>query len=258
MVLEGKIAIITGGARGIGKGIALHFAKEGAKIVITDVLEAVGEEAVREIKKTGQDVFFVKTDVTQSKEVEQMVNFTLKKFSKIDLLVNNAGVGSLGSLVELKEENWNFVMEVNAKGVFLCMKAVAKHMIQQKSGKILNIASQAGKTGEKNGGVYCASKAAVIALTQAVALELAPYKINVCAICPGYVDTDMFKRGIGFRARHENVSIQQMREEYISQVPLGRIGTCDDIAKLALFLVSENSSYMTGQAVNITGGREFH
>jgi meso-butanediol dehydrogenase/(S,S)-butanediol dehydrogenase/diacetyl reductase len=269
--LENKTAIVTGAGRGIGRAIATTLAKEGADIVLVDVerLQSVssqyqdsylrGHQAalklVDEIRLMGHRAMAVNTDVTKGAEVARMVEQALKEFGKIDILVNNAGVVTNANVVDLSEDQWDLVMNVNAKGVFLCCKAVAPHMIRNRSGKIVNISSESGKTGEKGLAHYCASKFAVIGFTQSLALELAPYNITVNAVCPGMVYTKMWE----YLTKVEDAktpSEEKFAQDVKQLMPLGRPQTPEDIANAVLFLCTSDN--ITGESINVTGGHEMH
>ena len=257
MKLKDKVAIITGGNKGIGRAISLAFADEGADIVIADIIAT--KEVSNEIRNKGRRELVVKTDVSRAKEVDNMVQKCLEKFGKIDILVNNAGVLSVAPIIELDEKEWDRNMDINAKGVFLCCKTVAKQMIKQgEGGKIINISSLCGKIGCRYLGHYCASKFAVIGLTKTLALELAPYHINVNAVCPGVVETDMLIREYQSIAKLENTTVEELRKNVLPTIPLGRLSQPEDVAKVVVFLASPDSDYMTGQAINVTGGMETH
>jgi len=259
MKLDEKAAIITGGGRGIGAAICLALANKGADIAVADMDFPSAEAVAQQVRSLGRKGTAIQTDVSDSKEVEKMVDSTLQEFGKIDILVNNAGILKPPSLiVDLKEEDWDQVIDINAKGVFLCCKIVARHMIDRKQGRIINIASRAAKIGEQYNCAYCASKAAVIAITQTLALELAPYRINVNAICPGMIGTKLMEVGIAERASLFGLSPEAIQENLIEEIPLGRVGEPMDVAKVVLVLVSEYTDYMTGQAINVTGGLIFH
>ena len=269
--LNGKAALVTGAARksGIGRAIALRLAEEGASVVVVSKyrpLELLPEEEkvagwqgleslVNEIETKGCQALAITSDVTLSQEVNRMVDVALCRFGKIDILINNAGAThELIPLVDLDEEQWQRTIAINLTGAFLCSKAVVKTMIQRgEGGKIINISSRAGKQGIAGMGAYCASKFGLIGLTQVLALELAPYRINVNAICPGQIITDLAKQdypGLTWEEIKKKVS-----EEHVSHIPLGRLGTLEDVANVAAFLASSEADYMTGQAINITGGR---
>jgi NAD(P)-dependent dehydrogenase (short-subunit alcohol dehydrogenase family) len=258
MRLSNKSAIVTGGARGIGRGIAMQFARNGADISVVDILEKEIQETVKEVRSMGRKAIGISTDVSKDDQVGEMVKRTLAEFQKIDVLVNCAGIIRYGEVIGLSEADWDATMGVNAKGVFLCCRAVAPHMIRQKYGKIINIASRAGKTGETKISPYCASKAAVILLTQSLALELAPYHINVNSICPGLISTDMIKSYFEDDARRKGISYEEVRDKASASIPLGRLGEPEDVGKLAVFLASGDSDYITGQDYNIGGGLALH
>lgn len=264
--LEGKVAIVTGAGSGIGRGIALAFAREGARVVINDVNGENAKSVAEEIKAQGMGVLIVEADVSRNDQVEEMVRRTLDYSGRIDVLVNNAGVGGehIGMpLSNLTEEDWDRTYEVNLKAHFLTCRAVMPHMIEQKSGKIINISSIAGKTGTPLIPHYSASKAGVISFTQALARELAPHRINVNAICPGLLWTPMWEKMATFIA--ENSPLRQemepraVFEAAVQQtVPMGTEQTPEDIAMLAVFLASNESDQITGQAINVDGGAELH
>lgn len=248
--LDQKVAVITGGARGIGKEIALTFAREGADIVVADVL---GMETVeQEIRDVGQRVIAIKADISKKEEVVSILDATIAHFKRVDILVNNAGVSRNATLMEMTEEDWDFVLDVNLKGVFLCTQAAARHMIEQRYGRIINIASIAGLVGAalpRIAANYAVSKAGVIRLTKNCSKELGPHGINVNAIAPGLVLTE-----IHYSSRSPKEA-ELFREEEIKTMPLGRAGTPRDIANIALFLASEDSSLITGHVLVADGGR---
>ena len=246
--LEQKVAIITGGGRGIGKQIALTFASEGADIVIGDV---IGMEAVaQEIKDLGARVITVKTDVSKKAEVKNLIDTAVDNFKKIDILVNDAATTRRASLPEMSEEMWDTVMNVNLKGAFFCTQAVARYMMERKYGKIINMASVAGMRGVVLHPAinYAVSKAGIIKLTELCARELGSYGINVNAIAPGVVVTDMT------RGERTTAEFEQFVEQREKLAALGRVGTAQEIANLALFLASDESSFITGQVIAADGG----
>nr|MDO8082556.1 glucose 1-dehydrogenase [Candidatus Freyarchaeota archaeon] len=255
--LKDKIAIVTGAGRGIGRAIALRFAKEGVHVVVADLNLEEAKQTAQEIISVGRKSLAVKVDVTKKSEVEQMVKQTVEKFGRIDILMSNAGVSSMEYVLDMPEAKWDFNMDVNLKGMFLCTQAVAKRMIEQGGGgKIICTASMAGKIGNPMYAHYNASKAGAIAYTKSIALELAPYKINVNSICPGLVATSMQEREVKWTCelRADGSTPESIRQEYIFFTPLGRIAQPEDVAKVAVFLASEDSDFMTGQAINVTGG----
>jgi 3-oxoacyl-[acyl-carrier protein] reductase len=245
MGLSGKVALITGSARGIGKAIALELANHGAKIVINDILPKNEiDKTLEEISKSGDQAIGIRADITIFEEVESMVKEIINKFGKIDILVNNAGIIRDSLLIRMKEEDWDAVININLKGTFNCSKTVAKYMIRQKSGgKIVNISSVIGLVGNIGQANYAASKAGIIGLTKSIAKELALRNINVNAIAPGFIETDMTKR-----------LSEKVRKDLQQQIPLKRLGTVKDIAKVVYFLVSDNANYITGQVINVDGG----
>ncbi|MCX7778955.1 MAG: 3-oxoacyl-ACP reductase FabG [Patescibacteria group bacterium] len=246
--LKNKVAIVTGARRGIGRGIALMMAKAGAKVVVSDLDENDCQKVVEEIKEIGSDGLAVKCDVTNKKEIEEMVRKTVKKFGKIDILVNNAGIAPFKPFLAITEEDWDKVLAVNLKGYYLCAQAVAKEMIKNGWGRIINIASVAmGQVGFgfPNLTHYCASKGGIVAFTEALALELTPKGINVNAISPGAIDTEMAK---------PVTEDEKVRQAILSQIPKGRIGQPEDIAAAAVFLASEEADYITGATLVVDGG----
>ena len=243
MLLKDKVAIITGGARGIGKEIALTFAREGANVVIADINSQTLAETEKEIASCGVEVLTFTVDVTDYRQVEQMVNKTLDKFKKIDILISNAGITADALLVRMKEEDWDRVLAVNLKGTFNCTKAVSRVMLKQRSGKIINIASIIGLIGNVGQANYAASKAGVIGLTKSAARELAPRGINVNAIAPGFIQTEMTQR-----------LPEEVKSKMLEAIPLKKFGQPHDVARLAAFLASEEAGYITGQVICVDGG----
>lgn len=243
-----KVVIITGARQGMGRTHALTLAKAGAKVVVSDISQEDCQKVVEEIEKKGGEALAIKCDVSKKKEVEEMVKKTVKKFGKIDVLVNNAGICQFKSFLELTEEEWNRTLDINLKGYFLCAQAVAKEMAKQKSGVIINIASVAmGQQGIgfPNIAHYCASKGGIVGMTEALAVELAPHNIRVNAVSPGMIETPMIS------------SIKQdpkTMEAMLARVPMHRAGKPEEISNLVLFLASDESSYMTGSTVVVDGG----
>jgi NAD(P)-dependent dehydrogenase (short-subunit alcohol dehydrogenase family) len=263
--LEDKVAIVTGGGRGIGRGIALRFAKEGADSLIFTRTIRYAEEVIDEIKSLGRKALTFQGDATRKHDCEAMVKAAVHEFGRIDILVNNVGGGEThSSFVDISEEDWDRIVDFNLKSQFLCAQPVVKQMIKQgKGGKIINISSYVAKTPLGPQPDYCAAKAGVIAFTQSLAKELAKYRINVNAICPGWIDTPGL-RGWGKihleaypkKAKNLDDLFQQLVKEL--NIPLGRMGTPKDIAGAAVFLASKDTDYMTGQAINMSGGLEMH
>jgi len=244
--LQGKVAIVTGAGRGIGRAIAKRFAQEGAKVVVNySRSEKEASSLAEEIKKQGGEALLVKADVSKAPEVKEMVKKTLDRFGRVDVLVNNAGTLIPAAFLDSTEEMWDKTMDVNLKGTYLCCKEVAPIMLNQKSGKIVNIASVCGLAQRTALGntLYVVSKTGVIGLTRSLAVNLGP-TINVNAIAPGVIDTDMVAF---FTPERKNMIIEE--------TPLKRIGRPEEIASAALFLASGESDYMTGEVITVAGGR---
>jgi len=255
MRLEGKVAIVTGGAQGIGRAICLRFATEGAHVVVAD-LKLDGAQAVaEEIHAAGGRSIAVAVDVRNQQQVERMVEAAVMSFGGLDILVNNAGVGKIIPFLETTEADWDFIFDVNCKGLLWCSQAAARRMIEQgRGGKIINLASQAGRRGEALVLAYCASKACVISMTQSMALALAPYKINVNAIAPGIVDTPFWDEVDRQFAQLLGWEVGEPKRRFTAQIPLGRIEQPEDVAGAAVFLASSDADYITQQCLNVDGG----
>ena len=247
MKLDNRVAIMTGARRGIGRGAALALAKEGATVVVSDISQEDCQRVVAEIEDLGRKGLALKCDVTSRAEVDEMVRRTAAELGKVDILVNNAGIISYKPFLELTDEDWDAIMTVNLKGQFICAQAAAREMMKNGWGRIINIASiSSGGCGIAYPLVahYTASKGGVIALTEALALELAPHGINVNAICPGAIDTDMAK----------GAKESGQLEPLLARIPKHRLGQPEDVANLVAFLASEESDYITGAAIVIDGG----
>jgi len=257
MKLEGKVAVITGGARGIGAAIATRYAAEGAQVVVADLL---ADEAMAAAKAIGGKAFYAPVDVTKIASIESMVETVVARTGGIDILVNNAAIFDMGPIVEVTEKSWDSQFAVNTKGLFFTLQAVAKRMIAQnerspeRRGKIINIASQAGRRGEPLVAVYCASKAAVISLTQSAGLGLIKHRINVNGIAPGVVDTPMWDQVDALFAKYEHRPIGEKKRLVGEAVPFGRMGEPDDHVGAAVFLASSDSDYVVAQTLNVDGG----
>ena len=248
--LDGKVAIITGGSSGLGKGIAFEFASEGANVVIASRNMAKLEKVAEEIEVLGKRPLVVVADVRIREQVQDIMKQTMEEFGSIDILVNNAGISRRAILLEMTDEDWDDVLDTNLKSVFLCTQAVAKQMMQQNYGKIINMASVGGRgVNEPWLANYCTSKAGVIELTKCYAKVLGPYNINVNAIAPGLIVTDMILTG------RTPEQLQEFKEQNIKSTVLGRLGTINDITKLALYLASDESSFIAGQTIPIDGGK---
>ena len=255
MRLENKVAIITGGGRGIGRMISLTMAREGASISVVDLNAENANETANHIEKENRNALPIVVDVTIKSQVDAMVTKTIKQFGKIDILVNNAGIVAVGPIVSMKEKTWDDVMRVNAKSMFLCSQAVLPHMIQQRSGKIINMSSQAGKEGSALTSAYAASKHAVIGFTQSLAKEVGEYNITANAICPGGVETEMLQNDYFLvKAKCADRDMQAYRDAYINKIPMKRLAKPEEVAKAALFLASDEADYITGIGLNVAGG----
>jgi NAD(P)-dependent dehydrogenase (short-subunit alcohol dehydrogenase family) len=245
MRLQNKIAIITGAGSGIGRGIALAFVKEGAKVVVADWSEDGGKETVEQIQKINGEVVFVKTNVSKTADIDKMTKICLDKFGRVDILVNNAGIYKVSNLHEMSEEDWDTVLNVNLKSVFLGSKRVIPEMLKQGKGKIVNIASIAGLVGFAQSGAYCASKGGIIALTKEMVLEYAPKKINVNCIAPGVIKTAMTK---------DMITDPVTKQFLESSTPYPRLGEPEDIAMAAVYLASDESDFVNGEVLVVDGG----
>ena len=252
--LKGKIAIVTGGVRGIGKSIVEGFVNEGTSVVISDILFDAAQELAEKLTKDGVKVLAVKTDVSQKPDADNLAAATVKEFGKIDILVNAAGIVRDTKFVDIEEEEWERIFDINAKGTYLVTRVVVPHMIAARQGKIVNISSLAGKRGGVGLTHYSATKFAIIGITQTLARELAEYNINVNAVCPGVVRTAMWELLLDARAKRQGVSREQVWNEWMEQIPLKRPQTPEDVANVVLFLSSEVSKNMTGEAINVNGG----
>jgi len=254
--LDGKVTIITGAASGIGKETALAFAKENAKLMLLDMNAEKLAETAQEAKALGAEAECITFDITKEAQVKEAVEKVFEKEGKIDILVNCAGVSTMQWSWNLTEEEWDFNMDVNAKGCWLICKYVVPHMIEAKRGRIVLTASMGGKQGAPLLAHYCASKFAVIGLTESIAKEVAPYGITVNAVCPGYVKTPMQDREVQWEAKLRGIEDpEDVRREYVTLTPLGRLSVPADIAKGILFLASDQAEFMTGETVKISGGQ---
>jgi 3-oxoacyl-[acyl-carrier protein] reductase len=234
---------VTGAAQGIGKAVALLLARNGADIIVADINLEKAEETAKEIQALGRKALAVKVDVGNLDDVIRVVQTVLEQFSQIDILVNNAGINRDKLILRMTEEDWDVVLKINLKGTFNCTKAVVRHMSKQRSGKIVNIASVVGEMGNAGQANYAASKAGVIGFTKTIAREFAQRGININAIAPGYIETPM-----------TDVLAEKVKEQLRRLIPMERLGKPEDVAEAVLFLVSEASSYITGQVLNVNGG----
>ena len=252
MRLKGKVAVITGAARGIGKAIAERYVKEGAKVVIADLNEQ-GAKAVA--AALGPDALGVRLDVTEQDSIDAAIAATVSHFDGLDILLNNAGIFDMAPIVEITRESYRRVYAVNVEGLLFMLQAAAKQMIKQgRGGKIINFASQAGRRGEALVAIYCSSKAAVISITQSAGLDLIKHHINVNAIAPGVVDNEHWEHVDSMFAKYENLKLGEKKRIVGASVPYGRMARPDEIGGLAVFLVSDDAEYIVAQTYNIDGG----
>jgi len=252
MKLKDKVALVTGGARGIGKAIVDRYVAEGARVAVADILRPEAEETAR---AHGENAFAVKLDVTQLASNEAAVRAVEARWGGVDILVNNAGAFDMGPIVEVSEASYDRLFAVNTKGLFFTLQAVAKSMIaRRRGGKIINFASQAGRRGEALVSIYCASKAAVISLTQSAGLDLIKHHINVNGIAPGVVDTPMWDHVDSLFAKYENRPLGEKKRLVGEAVPFGRMGRPEDHLGAAVFLASADADYVVAQTLNVDGG----
>lgn len=263
MKLKGKVALITGSAQGIGKAIAIEMAKEGASLVLTDIkeekLRETYEKDIASIYKSENVVgCHLKLDVTNEEQIQETIDKIVKHFGRIDILVNNAGVLSSYPIVELEEKEWDRIININLKGTFLVTKTVLGDMMERKEGCIINIASDSGITGKKYLSHYCSSKFGMIGFTQSVANEVAEYNITVNAVCPGPTATEIYHTDREMQSKIRGISKEDIIREENKTIPLGRPAQPNEIARLVVFLASDDNTYITGEAINISGGFEVH
>ena len=260
MLLKDRVALITGAGSGIGQGTALRFAREGARLALVDIRPEALEETAVKLKDSGADYETYTGDVALTEDVERFFAQAIERFGGLDICVNNAGIGNPPvPIVQMTDEGFDRTIAVNLRGVFLCMRAAARQMIAQgRGGRIISVASQAGKTGYPILAPYSATKGAVILLTQALAKELGAFKITVNCVCPGTIDTPLLRSGVEPIARAAGQTLEQFILKNMPPIVLGRIGYPEDVAKVITFLASDEADYMTGQAINITGGQEMH
>lgn len=243
-MLNGKVALVTGASRGIGKAIALELAKQGAKVAVNYAgNEEKAKEVVAEIIALGSEAIAIKADVANPQEAAAMVKETIATFGSLEILVNNAGITRDGLIMRMKEDDWDQVINTNLKGVFNCSKAVTRQMVKQRYGRIVNISSVVGVLGNAGQANYVAAKAGVIGLTKSLARELANRNITANAVAPGFIETDMT----------DDLSTE-IKQELMKQIPLGKLGSVTDVSRVVRFLVSEDADYMTGQTLHVDGG----
>jgi NAD(P)-dependent dehydrogenase (short-subunit alcohol dehydrogenase family) len=249
-----KVVLITGAGRGIGRAMALRFAQEGANVVAADIQPALAESTAAAVIESGRQALALQVDVTRQADIQDMVTRTIGRFQRIDVLCNNAGVLRFQDMFDITEADWDFVNDVNTKGVFFVMQAVAREMVKRRSGRIVNTASISGKQPEPHFLHYGVSKAGVIHLTKSAAVVLAPYQITVNAICPGTTVTDMSLTATAGRAKVMGMTVEEAIKAREAQIPIGRRNQPDDIAAMAAFLASPDADQITGQAFNVDGG----
>jgi len=243
--LKNKVAIVTGARRGIGKAIALKLAKNGVKVVVTDIDQKECQEVVKEIEELGEEGLALKLDVTDEENIKNVIQSVKEKFGQIDILVNNAGIFIQKELEDMDTSEIDKILSVDLRGVILCIKNIIPEMKEQKKGKIVNIASIAGFVGFDLSSVYCAAKGGVVNMTRGLALDLGKYKINVNAVAPGVIDTDM---------TNDMLTDENVKTALLSKIPYGRVGKPDDIANAVAFLASNESEYITGHTIVVDGG----
>ena len=255
MDLSNQAAIVTGAGQGIGKASAIALAAAGADVAVVDINAVNAKQAAAEIGATGRRALAIEADIGDVRDIDRCVAETIAAFGKVDVLVNNAGVTRRAYIMDLTEEDWDRIHRVNAKGVFFCLQRVAREMIPRRSGRIINIASIAGKgfPGLSNA-IYGASKGAVISLTKTAAQQLGPHNINVNAVCPGIVRTSLYKEIVRVMSEKEGVSIDEVERRAVSGVPLKRANEPEDIAAMVVFLASTGARNITGQSFNVDGG----
>jgi len=262
MLIKDKVALITGAGSGIGQGVAERFAKEGARVALVDLNEAGLAETAAKVKAAGGESESYGGDVSKTEDVEGFFAKTVERFGRIDIAVNNAGIGNPPAMiVDMTDEGFDRTIAVNLRGVFLCMRAAGKQMIKQGGGgRIISVASQAGKSGFAFLGPYCATKAGVILMSKAMAKEVGVHQITVNAVCPGTIDTPLLRGVLDpiLNATGQTLEQWTMSQPGMPPIPLNRIGYPKDVANLITFLASDDADYMTGQAINISGGQEMH
>jgi 3-hydroxybutyrate dehydrogenase len=258
MKLSNKVALVTGAGGGIGAGIARALAREGARVEVVDLRREAAERIAAEIRNEGNHASSWQLDITDRRAVEHAANEIVAKWGGLDIWVNNAGISRVVPFLECTDEQWDLILRVNLKGTFIGCQTAMRHMLPRHSGVILNMSSQSGKVGASQYAAYCASKFGVIGLTQSLALEYAPDGIRVNAICPGVVFTQLWDDQIKDYARKRNLQVGEVRPYLEHRIPVGRLCTPEDVGRTAVFLASDDAAYITGEAVNLSGGSVMH
>ncbi|HWP60257.1 MAG TPA: SDR family NAD(P)-dependent oxidoreductase [Candidatus Acidoferrales bacterium] len=261
MKLDGQVAIVVGGARGIGAAIARMFSREGAKIALIDLekMKTELDQAVQAIREQGGDAVPIAADCTDAEQVDRAVDEVVRRWGRIDILINSAGFrGPLVPVQDISEQEWDSVLAVNLKAVFLCCRAVLKVMMRQKSGSIVSISGTAGKEGMELRGALCAAKWGVLGLTRTIAKEAGPYGIRANVVCPGGMDEPDLRAMYAERAKGLGMEFSELEKKVLEQTPLRKYAGHDEVARAALFLASSDSSHTTGEALNVSGGRVMH
>jgi NAD(P)-dependent dehydrogenase (short-subunit alcohol dehydrogenase family) len=258
MSIEGKVVMVTGAARGIGRAVCIKLASCGAKIAAFDINEEGLKSTIETIKSNKVDAIGLVADVRNLAQVKNKVGDVVRHFGCIDVLHNNAGIVDSGQLIDISEDQWDKIMDINLKGAFFVASQVAKVMKEQKSGRIINQSSQSSKIGEYGNGVYCISKAGISMMTQVLALELAQYNISVCSISPGYTNSELFQHAMKTRAPEMRMTTEQYTASVLESVPMKRAAEPAEIAELVAFLSDESSYYINGSDILITGGKVMH
>jgi len=256
--LEGRVAVVTGGGGGIGAQICRTFAQQGAAVAVVDIQQEAAGQVAEAIGRSAGRAVAVACDVTNRDDVEQAADRVERELGPLAIWVNNAGVSYILPFLECTDEIWDRTLNVNLKGAFLCCQAAIRRMLSHQGGVIINMSSQSGKVGNSHYAAYCASKFGIIGLTQSLAVEFAAQGIRVNAICPGVVPTPMWDTQIEDYARKRDLKPEEVMSYFESKIPMGRIGTAQDIAQAALFLASDEADYITGQALNVSGGAVMH
>jgi meso-butanediol dehydrogenase / (S,S)-butanediol dehydrogenase / diacetyl reductase len=258
MELESQVAIVTGAGRGIGRAIALELASLGADVAVAELNAEAGEQTAGEVQEQGRRALAIATDATKRSDLDQLARRTVAELGRIDILVNNAGIYRAAPALDIDEAHWDAVMDINVKALFFACQAVLPTMVEAKHGSIVNLASMAGKLGSTTSLPYAASKAAVISITRSLALTFAPHGIRVNCVCPGFVQTDMWRQVEEGVSRVLGTTPEEMNRQRFAQIPLGRWEQPEDVAKLVGFLATDRADYITGEPVNVSGGLVMH